>query len=165
MVRLNFFYYRAKPKAMRAIMLFSFLIPFFWSCQSSPKKEALVGNWQVDSTYTYYNGFDQVQREPGSDWATYVYDPEGMMKEIKYGSYQSYFYEWVAEDSLLVTSTNGGTGARFAVLLLNEDRLILKKDKSPVFSGAGQERYEVRYLSRTAAPVEEAMPFSDPRQQ
>ncbi len=138
-----------------------FLVVF--GCESLPRPHDLVGAWKVDSTYTFYNGFDYLQREAGSDWATYVYDDAGLMKEIKYGSYQSYFYEWKAMDSLQISSTRGGAATVFAVLYLDREKLVLKKTKTPIFNGPAQQRYEIRYLSRTEMPSEAAIPFTDPR--
>jgi hypothetical protein len=134
------------------------------SCKPYPKKEKLVGAWQVDSTFTYYNGFSYTQRDDGKDWATYVYSTDGMMKEIKYGSFQSYFYDFnPTKDTLILEPTQGGTVAKLAILGLTAKRLILRKEKKPLYEGKGQKRYEIRYFSRTTMPADSLIPFKDPR--
>lgn len=148
---------------MRIGLLFISIMAFSTNCQKGTNQQALVGAWQVDSTYSFYNGFGYTQTEAGSDWATYVYDEAGIMKEVKYGSFQSYFYELLASDTLTVRPTQGGDPSIFNILELNADRMVLKKNKKPVFSGGNQERYEIRFFSRTAMPEESAIPFSDPR--
>lgn len=133
------------------------------ACQAPSGREALIGAWKVDSTYSYYNGFSYSQVEEGSDWATYVYEADGVMKEIKYGSFQSYFFDFPGPDSLRIRATTGGEPIHFEVLELNDDRLVLKKHKAPIFGGNKQERYEIRFFSRTEPPKEDAIPFQDPR--
>lgn len=147
---------------MRSRYYFLFLLPL-WSCRPQASMEQLVGAWKVDSTYTYYNGFSYTQREEGSDWATYVYESDGVMKEIKYGSFQRYFFDWQGQDTIALRSTQGGDELHFQVLDLDPQKLVLKRNRSPIFSGNNQERYEIRFLSRTDLPEADAVPFSDPR--
>lgn len=148
---------------MRAfsILLISFLT--LSACRQTFQPEDLIGAWKVDSTYSYYNGFDYLQTKDGGDWATYWYESNGQMKEIKYGSYQTYLYHFRESDSLSVRPASGGMPSNFQILFLNANRLVLKKSKKPTFPGGKQTRYEIRYLSRTDQPTVEAIPFSDPR--
>lgn len=139
------------------------IISMFTNCNRKPNREYLIGAWKVDSAYTYYNGFEHVKTTGGSDWATYVYGRDGIMKEIKYDSYQSYTFEWCARDSIRIRSTKGGDDNYFKVLRLGSDLLTLKKDKDPIFKGENQNRFEVRYMSRTEIPQEDLQPFDDPR--
>ncbi|MCB0629794.1 MAG: hypothetical protein R2824_02110 [Saprospiraceae bacterium] len=147
---------------MRSYFYILLLLPFF-ACRPQAPVERLLGAWKVDSTYTYYNGFSYTQREEGSDWATYVYEPDGIMKEIKYGSFQSYFFDWQGKDTIALRSTQGGDKLYFQVLSLDPQTLVLKRSRSPIFSGNNQERYEIRFLSRTDVPEADLVPFSDPR--
>ncbi|WP_149277665.1 hypothetical protein [Pareuzebyella sediminis] len=134
------------------------------SCKKYPKQRNLIGAWKIDSTYTYYNGFTYTQKEEGADWATYVYDKDGIMQEIKYGSFQSYHYSIKEHsDTLLLKATQGDKISELKVLGLTKERMILRKDKSPLFSGNNQKRYEIRYYSRTQPPKENLIPFKDPR--
>ena len=148
---------------MRRLVLIIGVFLSCWGCAYSPKEETIIGAWKVDSTFTYYNGFTYVERESGSDWATYVYEENGIMKEIKYGSFQSYHFDWTSKDSIKLQPTIGGDPFYFKVMGLNADRMALKKSKAPIFSGKNQERYEIRYFSRTTLPASDQVPFKDPR--
>ena len=137
-----------------------------FACKNSTPQELIIGTWKIDSTYTYYNGFDFTQRVADGNWATYVYEKDGMMKEIKKGYLQQYFFELPAEDTLVVTSVKGGQHATFNILYLNQGQLVLKKSKDPVFGGGGkQERYEIRYFSKIPTLSDSLKLFSDPRKE
>lgn len=126
-------------------------------CQSSPEA-AIRGAWQVDSAYLYYNGFETRQYRGGSDWATYQYDEKGTVREIKFDTYRSYDY-FFEGDTLYWRGEDGAIWGKYEILTLNKQRMVLKKEKPPVFPGAGQERFEVRYFSRTEAPQRPLAPF------
>ena len=149
---------------MRFFVLAALVFIGLNSCKQEFKQQDLIGAWKVDSTYSYYNGFDYNQTQEGRDWATYVYTQEGVMKEIKHGSFRSYFFTFHPVDSLNMRSTQGGDEFGFKILELSQRRMVLKKIKAPIFGGANQSRYEIRYLSRTEVPKDEALPFNDPRQ-
>lgn len=144
-------------------LIFLFFTLIISACESNIQPKHLTGVWKVDSAYTYYNGFDFMETKPGSDWATYVYDEEGLVKEIKYGSFMSYFYSIRPKDTLILRSTRGGDEVVFQILKLNRDQMVLKKTREPIFQGGNQTRYEIRYFSRTEMPKEENIPFDDPR--
>lgn len=147
---------------MRILIGFSVCLLCF-SCQKKAPQDYLIGAWKVDSTYTFYNNFSYTETKGGLDWATYIYEAAGVMKEIKYDSYQTYFFE-IAADSITVRPTQGGDEISFQILQLSRDHLVLKKKKQPIFSGKNQDRYEIRYLSKTTIPDDQMLPFSDPRQ-
>lgn len=148
---------------MRQILFVILIMGSLFRCTSPDREELIIGAWQVDSTYSYYNGFNYVQRKAGPDWATYVYDEEGIMKEIKFGSFQSYFFEFYSRDSIIVRPTQGGDETNFEILQLNAQKMVLKKNMQPIFNGPKQERYEIRFFSRTDLPEAASIPFSDPR--
>lgn len=128
------------------------------ACGSEPR-EILLGAWQVDSVYLYYNGFEQRQTMPGADWALHQYRPDGTVREIKFDTYRSFRYQ-IVEDRLYWRSRDGRTGGTYQILELQPWRLVLKREKPPLFPGRRQERYEVRYFSRAEAPAETAtMPY------
>ena len=134
------------------------------SCEDLKHQELIIGAWKIDSTYTYYNGFDFTQRAGHGDWATYVYEKDGMMKELKTDLLRLYFFELPTKDTLVVSAARGGENTTFNILHLDRQRMILKKSKKPVFPGNSQERYEIRYFSRTPLPADSLTMFSDPRQ-
>lgn len=122
------------------------------NCTPDPEK-LLLGSWQVDSVYSYYNGFGYWEYEEGIDWATYEYTPDGKMKEIKFGTYRPYRYR-LSNDTLLWISDNEPQAGWFEILELRQDYLVLKRDKAPLFSGKAQERYEIRFFSRADTLVD-----------
>lgn len=135
-----------------------------YSCNTITNQERLIGAWKVDSTYTYYNGFSYIQREKGNDWGNYVFDQTGLMKEVKHESFQSYRYNLTnTADTLILRAIPLDNLSRFAVLKLQNDQLILKKIKKPIFDGNGQLRYEIRFYSKTSVPIDSLIPFRDPR--
>ena len=128
------------------------------ACGSEPR-EILLGTWQVDSVYLYYNGFEQRQTMPGADWALHQYRPDGTVREIKFDTYRAFRYQ-IEEDRLYWRRPNGRTDGAYQILKLQPQRLVLKREKPPLFPGRRQERYEIRYFSRGEAPAETAItPF------
>lgn len=119
------------------------------NCTSEPK-ELLLGSWQVDSVYSYYNGFDLWEYEERADWATYEYLPDGKMKEIKFGTFRPYRYH-ISGDTLFWVANNEPKSGWFEILALHPDFMVLKSNKAPIFPGKAQERYEIRFFSR--API------------
>lgn len=120
-----------------------------YSCASDPE-ELLLGTWQVDSVYSYYNGFDIWEYEKGMDWADYEYTPDGKMKEIKFGTFRAYRYR-LSGDSLFWISESEPKAGWFEIIDLRPDYLVLKRVKAPLFEGKSQERYEIRFFSRIDA--------------
>ncbi len=116
------------------------------SCKKFDKKLYLVGTWKVDSAFTYYNGFANIDLD-SSRWAEYEYLLDGQMKEIKEGSFLPYTYE-LERDSLIHNKTNGERFQTYEILQLAPNRMVLRKEKVPIFSGQGQLRYEIRYFSK-----------------
>lgn len=161
MVYLNFLF--QLYNVMRISVLLFLALPGLFSCESNPRHDLIVGAWKIDSTYTYYNGFDFTQREANRGWATYIYEKDGMMKEVKTDYFQSYFFKFLSEDTLVVSSARGGEHATFNILYLDAKQMALRKSKEPVFSGGNQERYEIRYFSRIPLPADSLNLFSDPR--
>lgn len=130
------------------------------SCSNPIPDQTVLGAWKVDSTYSYYNGFGYSETEGGSDWAILAYDATGKVKEIKFGTYRQHFYEFIREDSLIFKDEKGQVSSAFKVLELDQNVMTLFKEKSPIFAGSNQRRYEIRYFSRTALPqnIDQYMP-------
>lgn len=132
------------------------------SCQREKlKRMDIEGAWKIDSSYTFYNGFEQKQMTSTGNWPIYVFE-DGIVKEIKSGSFRSFFYS-LKTDTLILRPTQGGEENYFSVLSLEKDQMILKKTKLPLFKGNGQNRYEIRYFSRTETPKDSLVLFMDPR--
>lgn len=130
-----------------SILFIIIIIGGLCSCRSEPPEQLIRGAWQVDSTYSFYNGFEYRQSTPGSDWATYIYDTQGTVKEAKYGTFRPYQYRFDGKN-LIWTTPDASEEIPFEILALNRQRMVLRRDKPPLFPGKGQVRYEIRYFSR-----------------
>ena len=130
-----------------------FVSCLLFSCNSTPLEEQILGAWKVDSTYTYYNGFGFTDKAKGQDWATLLYEANGNVKEVKFSTYRQHQYEFIGKDSLVFTDGQGNVVSSFKVLKLDDQQLRLHKSKLPIFAGANQKRYEIRYFSRTNHPT------------
>ena len=137
------------------IPFFFVLIAISWimgsACQPTYDKQQLYGNWQVDSVYAFYNGFGYWQYGDGYDWATYVYQPNGKFEELKYNNPRHYRYE-LSGDTLLWESLDEPQTGWFLILSLQENHMVLRKDKPSMFGNAKEERYEIRFFSRLTTP-------------
>ena len=134
-------------------------------CSNRSKAKLIQGTWKIDSAYTFYNGYDFVQKSSNGNWPTYHYNAEGIVKEIKSGTFQSYLYSFNDRmDTLLFYPTRGGKEIKYTILKLRKDQMILKRSRDPIFKGKNQERYEIRYFSATDDPDQYLTPFGDPRE-
>ena len=136
---------------MRIPLILS-LCCLFYSCNYTSPEQHIIGAWKVDSTYTFYNGFGFTDKESDQDWAILLYEAEGTVKEVKYATFRQHHYEFVGRDSLVFMDKEGNITSSFKILKLDKQHLNLYKSKLPIFSGASQKRYEIRYFSRTNSP-------------
>ncbi len=137
---------------MRFIFYLLLICCLSYSCQFTSPEQQIIGAWQVDSTYTFYNGFGFTAKQDGQDWAVLLYENDGTVKEVKFSTYRQHRYELVSKDSLVFTDNMGNVASAFKILEIDADHLKLYKAKAPVFPGANQKRYEIRYYSRTTPP-------------
>ncbi|HEY8934933.1 MAG TPA: hypothetical protein VIM65_06910 [Cyclobacteriaceae bacterium] len=132
------------------IPLLLFVSGFIGVCCTQPpsdRKELIVGSWKTDSVYTYYNGFG-FTRTDMEETPLQHYQADGKLKMTREDETRFFFYSLPATDSLIQQTLDRKNLGSFKILLLDENKLILKKIKSPLFSGKNQERFEVRYFSR-----------------
>ena len=130
--------------------LYILLLPIIYSlqaCQSPVSPDQLIGSWQTDSIYTYYNGF-QDSRKAGGYESMFTYKPNGIIRESRGTDFREFIYQWKEPDTLTYQSADGRQIGTYQVLKLGKNELILKKQKGPIFEGKGQERYEVRFFSK-----------------
>lgn len=118
-----------------------------YSCQRNPSAQKLVGTWQVDSVYSFYNGFSFWDREDSGDWARYVYTEDGRMEEWKFDNPRHYRYELASDTIYWQSDAQQGRGW-FQIVALTDEQLVLRKEKPSVFGEKKEERFEVRYFSR-----------------
>jgi hypothetical protein len=119
------------------------------ACELTPRidRSQLLGRWQIDSIYRFYNGFEQ-HLEGKPDDPTYQYLPGEKVREEKGRDYREYRCEWREPDTLIYRAPEGEEIGTYQVLELRPRRLVLKRAQPLVFAGEGQERFEVRYFSR-----------------
>lgn len=129
------------------LVLILFSLFLFSHCQPGYREKQLVGTWKVDSLYSFYNGFDFWQYDEGADWATYIYHADGKMEEMRYDAPRHFRY-YLSGDTLYWESLQEPGGGYFQVLALHRDRMVLRKDKVPMFGDQQEERYEIRFFSR-----------------
>lgn len=123
------------------------LMTLLAACQEGYQSEDLVGKWEVDSIYSYYNGFSYMASDNFIP-TTYTYNEDGTLREEKFGGGRTIYYRFVDPDSLIYESADRTILGKFHIQKLNQNQLVLAKDKIPLFEGKEQERYEVRFFSK-----------------
>ncbi len=114
------------------------------ACESSPV-ESLSGRWELDSVYYFYNGFGYTQ--PSSSGESYEYFSDGAIIARYQGQEEKFQYAVNARE-LKYTDANGGLFSQYEIVDVDENRLVLKKEKMPLFERNNQKRYEIRYFSK-----------------
>ena len=143
------------------IILICFLVCLS-GCSTFSNQKQIIGTWEVDSVYTYYNGFDMTLG--ASDvWPVYSYGQNGIMYEIKSEGEKSFVYEFIGNDSLFIHPTSSGNESYYKIIRLSRNKMVLKKNKNPIFKGGNQHRYEIRFFSKIGEPKEINVTFGDPR--
>ncbi len=131
-------------KAKLVLIVLAFLL---FQCSSRTNSELLVGDWQVDSISTYYNGFTFMRKDV-ADQPLLGYQPDGKLMMTKSNESRFFTYELSTLDTLIHRNKEDRILDKFILLKLDEHQLILRKETPPLFKGNNQVRYEVRYLSK-----------------
>ena len=133
-------------------------------CSNFGKQKLIIGTWETDSVYTFYNGFDMTLGKSDT-WPVYSYGQDGIMLEIMKGQDEkkSFTYEFVGNDSLVIHPTSAGDDKYYEIIRLKRNKLILKQNQKPIFAGGNQSRYEIRFFTRSGDPQEMDVKFGDPR--
>lgn len=134
-------------QTMKAKLILVVLTLLLVQCRSQKKSESLVGNWKVDSIYSYYNGFSFTRKDV-ADQPLLGYQPEGKLMMSMSNESRLFSYELSAQDTLVHRNADDKILDKFIVLKLDAHHLILRKETPPLFKGNNQVRYEVRYLSK-----------------
>jgi len=132
---------------MKAKLVLVVLIFLLVQCNNRKKSESLVGNWKVDSIYTYYNGFTFTRKDV-TDQPLLGYQPDGKLMMSMNNESRFFTYELSAQDTLVHRNADEKILDKFVVLKLDAQHLIVRKETPPLFKGNNQVRYEVRYLSK-----------------
>ena len=128
---------------MKLNMLIILLLLLTAQCRTRDAHR-LEGTWQVDSVYSFYNGFDMTS--PGQE-PLYHFQPDGRLRMTKDKEFRYFIYK-VQGDSLIYTTSDDRRVDGLLILEVNDQQLVLKKAKSVLFKGDNQERYEIKYLSK-----------------
>jgi hypothetical protein len=108
------------------------------------EKSDLQGTWKLDSVYTYYNGFDMTS--PGKE-PLYHFQDDGRLRMTQGTEFRFFVYE-VGNDSLSYHTLDDQLIDAFEILDVDDNKLILKKEKKVLFTEENQERFEIKYFSR-----------------
>ncbi|MDJ1505801.1 hypothetical protein [Xanthocytophaga agilis] len=108
-----------------------------------------LGNWKTDSVYNYANGFGMPYNTPITEWGEYEYDGSGWVTERKHRQSRRLRYQVIERDSLVYQDSTGEFLSGYRIMRLNDQVLVLKKQKEPMLSGKNQTIFEMRFFSRT----------------
>ena len=125
------------------------MVLFLFACSAPVDPDAIQGQWKVDSVFRYYNGFEQHIPGKKTD-PTYHYLEGNKVREQKGRDYREYIYAWKDPDTLSYQAPDGEMIGIYQVLHLSSHQMALKRQQPHIFAGGGQERYEIRYFSKTS---------------
>ena len=116
---------------------------FLFQCKTRDVAD-LHGTWKVDSVYSFYNGFDMTSavQEP-----FYHFQSDGRLRMTQDLEYRYFKYN-LQGDSLTYSTLEDKRVDGLLIVALDEDYLVLKKDKSLLFKGGNQQRFEIKYFSK-----------------
>jgi hypothetical protein len=119
-------------------------------CENPDREHLVLGTWQVDSIYTFYNGFDftsyEVDEEPVLEFKA-----EGISIFSLGAEQRSFRYAIHLPDTLkLMTADSSRVLHEYKINQLTPHSMILRQEKRTLFKEKNQDRYEIRYLSRAA---------------
>lgn len=106
--------------------------------------EDLHGTWKVDSVYSFYNGFDMTS--PGQE-PLYHFQPDGRLRMTQDTEFRYFTYK-MQGDSLTYSTLEDKRVDGLLIVAMNDRHLVLKKQKSLLFKGNNQDRFEIKYLSK-----------------
>lgn len=116
---------------------------------SAPLEDQIIGEWRLDSAYYFYNNFGY----SSDGWPheeLYEFTPDGVAFTKAFNSSISSQYV-VNGKKLIYLDEQGNPEDTYEILELSNKKLVMKTIKDPVFKGANQSRYEIRYLTKEAA--------------
>lgn len=116
-------------------------------CQNPIRTEYLIGKWKTDSIIIYYNGFE-TREKAGQFESVFTYQNQQIVRESRGDDFREFQYHFTPPDSLTYISPEGNILGAYQILQLSVDQLVLRKEKEVIFSGEGQERYEIRIFSK-----------------
>jgi hypothetical protein len=133
-------------KHLYKLVLIIFGSIFFHSCQNQ-RAPKLIGAWQIDSVFDFYNGFTFMDTNP-TPREVHVYQPDKTMLRQGMGEEKIYYYELEGANLFIRDLPNSTVRNEQEIIRLDSTQLVLRKNKKPQFEGKNQVRYEIRYFSR-----------------
>ena len=132
-------------KINAGFLLFVLMTAVFASACTSSVPAQLIGPWRIDSVYDYYNGFSFTNRHPTPQE---VHDYRKDSTVLRKGMGEQLLYRYSIKDSTLSIIAAGKKIDEFIILHVDDNLMVLKKNKKFLFPGSNQQRYEIRYFSR-----------------
>lgn len=113
------------------------------------ESEMICGSWKLDSLYSFYNGFGTTTSDLADEPAFRFGQDKKLVMTIGQES-RDHRYHLSDSGSLEIKTMDGTPLAAYRILKVNEYQLVLREEKRPLFKQAGQERFEIRFYSRSA---------------
>lgn len=115
------------------------------SCKSNSDIQ-LEGNWRLDSIFYFDNGFTYTNRAPYPS-EVHVYKSDSTFLRRGMGRENKFTYS-LNKKELVIKDSSDGPGAKLRIIKADSTILAIRKEKSLVFPGKNQERYEIRFFTR-----------------
>lgn len=106
----------------------------------------LVGSWRLDSIYYFDNGFTYTNRAPYPS-EVHVYKSDSTFLRKGMGREKLFTY-YLNKKELVIKDSSGGPDAKLTIIRADSNVLAIRKEKSLVFPGKNQERFEIRFFTR-----------------
>lgn len=124
------------------VMFFIFILA---ACDRDVAKN-VQGSWQLDSIYSFYNGFGYTNTDVGEE-PRYHFQTDGRLRMTKNTEYR-YFQFTLLNDTLHYQNPSMHVSEKYFVMKADERQLVLRKEKKVLFTGKDQQRFEIKYFSR-----------------
>lgn len=132
---------------MRNIILPIILSVLLIHCND--RQQTISGTWKLDSIYSFYNGFGMTTTDVAEE-PVFRFEPDKKLVMTIGKESRDHQYSMPHNDSLVILTADGAKLARFFILKANNRELILREEKRPLFKQLNQERYDIRFYSRSA---------------
>lgn len=130
---------------LKHLFLCTFFLFVFVSCKMN-SDVPLVGSWRLDSIYYFDNGFTYTNRAPYPS-EVHVYRSDSTFLRRGMGRENRYTYSLNIKE-LLIKDSSDGPGAKLTIIRADSTVLAIRKEKSLIFPGKNQERFEIRFFTR-----------------
>lgn len=138
-----------KNQLFRSVSLVAgiLFIGFLMNACTTDMTAKLTGAWEIDSVFDYHNGFTFTNKHP-SPKEIHEYHADGTMLRKGMGEVKQYYYELNGKRLAIRDLPNASTANEMEIIKLDNDQLVLRKNKRPLFENKNEIRYELRYFSR-----------------